>query len=129
MTEFPEFCDPSEIPEALRTEGIVVYPNKCFLNSHSLALANPGMTIIEGTCLGINDKGGGHFFAHVWNKLGEDYYDITKEKILSAFPEIVKIVYSPAYEYDPERFSGNDVFEFRKEIIDEVAVLNGELDK
>jgi len=129
MAELPEFCDPIDIPDAINTEGIIVYPNKCFLNSYGLASANPGMTIIEGTCLGINNEGGGHFFAHVWNKFGENYYDVTREKILSRFPEIVKIVYSPLCEYNPGAFSGSDVFEFRKETIDEVAALNGEIEK
>jgi len=133
MTEFPDpFADPitiSPIPEAIIPSGILVKQGECFLNAHRLALATSGMTIIEGIVLGIHEEGGRVFLPHVWNRLGDVYFDITNERIFSGSDEIAEMVYSPGYEFDVREFSAGDAFEFQLETINAAAELNAELER
>jgi len=119
----------SIISEKISIEGVVVNPNECFLNAHRLASVNSGMQIIEGISIGLNKDNVGHCFPHVWNKLGDLYFDITGESLLSAFPEILQIDYFPGYEYSPNEFSVGDAFEFRQETKNAAETFNDQLEK
>ena len=128
MEEFPNKFEDiiiiSPIPDAFNGDNVTVNPNECFLNARSLATANPGMTIIEGVMLGIHETGARQFYPHVWNKFGDQYFDITGEMILANNKEIPQLAHSPGYEYTVAEFPTGSVFEFRKETTDAANDLN-----
>jgi hypothetical protein len=128
MQEFPnkfaEIIIISTIPDTFQRGHVSVNPKECFLNAHRLATAIPGMTIIEGILLGIHETGAKQFYPHVWNKLENQYFDITGEMILAKSKEISRLVHAPAFEYTIAEFSTGSAFEFQKETIKAADDLN-----
>ena len=68
-------------------------------------------------------------FPHVWNRLGDQYFDITAEWIRSKTDEIVGFLYSPAFEYTTDEFPVGSAFEFNTETTSLAAAANEEMEK
>ena len=57
-----------------------VLPNKCIENSYNFAIIKSGK-MVEGLLLMLIEGKVDSIEPHCWNKIGEDYYDVTVDKL------------------------------------------------
>ena len=97
-------------PQAVIIDNIAIKQNECIANSILIARANPDVIIIEGILITIFIGRTAHACAHVWNKVGEIHFDVTKELIWAGqenMDEISSRQYLITYSYDRTEFQCN----------------------
>jgi len=68
-------------PTEIDFSNIEIKQGDCFINSYRVAKKYPQVEIVEGLILAIDIENGAKPMPHVWNKLGDIHFDVTKEKV------------------------------------------------
>jgi hypothetical protein len=130
------YCTPEEIntkvaiekaPAQIDLSAFELSKGKCHLNSYQIASEHPDCLIVEGILVADDNTQGRMGKCHVWNKLGEIYFDGTYEKLWADDPrmkESGEIFYFPVIEYTVEDLKSVSIFEFSTETIEQCDELN-----
>jgi hypothetical protein len=105
----------SNTPAEIDFSNIEIKQGDCFINSYRVAKKYPQVTIVEGLILAIDIENGAKPMPHVWNKLGDVHFDVTKEKVWTGREELNEtkdIKYFSVILHSHTDFKNGDVFEF-----------------
>ena len=104
--------------------------NTCLKNSYHVAKKTSNITCIEGVIL-LKIEIKGVFFAHCWNKMDNNHFDITKNVIWSKNREKYEIMYFPVAEFTCLDYEVNikmhDELIFLSHVDEMAKILNEEL--
>jgi hypothetical protein len=105
----------SNTPAEIDFSNIEIKQGECFINSYRVAKKYPKVEIVEGLILAIDIVNGAKPMPHVWNKLGDIHFDVTKEKVWTGREELNEtkdIKYFCVEFHSHTEFKNGDVFEF-----------------
>lgn len=105
----------SNTPAEIDFSNIEIKQGDCFINSYRVAKKYPQIEIVEGLILAIDIENGAKPMPHVWNKLGDVHFDVTKEKVWTGREELNEtkdIKYFMVKFHSHTDFKNGDVFEF-----------------
>lgn len=71
----------SKIPSDIDLSDIQLEEGKCLKNSFNLSKKCPETEFVEGVIVIVYPDKNGKVLQHAWNKLGNNYFDVTYEKI------------------------------------------------
>lgn len=112
--------------------NIEIKQGDCFINSYRVAKKYPQVEIVEGLILAIDIENGAKPMPHVWNKLGDIHFDVTKEKVWTGREELNEtkdIKYFSVKFHSHTEFKNGDVFEFCFDTNENVAAIKNILKK
>lgn len=122
----------SEVPEEIDTIGLEISQSQCILNSYQVAQKNPGTDIVEGLIIIFDTVERATAMPHMWNKLGDIYFDVTKEKVWSGkkeSEEIKEVMYFCIKIHSSIDISNGDVLEFCSDTHENVAAANKKINR
>lgn len=102
-------------PAEIDFSDIEIKQGDCFINSYRVAKKYPSVHIVEGLILAVDIENGAKPMPHVWNKLGDIHFDVTKEKVWTGREELNEtkdIKYFSVKLHSYNDFKNGDVFEF-----------------
>jgi len=105
---------------------IEIKQGDCFINSYRVAKKYPKIDIVEGLILAIDIENGAKPMPHVWNKLHDLHFDVTKEKVWIGRDEMNEtkdIKYFSVKIHSYNDFKNDDVFEFCIDTNENVAAI------
>ncbi|HLT53516.1 MAG TPA: hypothetical protein VKZ97_06485 [Flavobacteriaceae bacterium] len=105
----------SNTPTEIDFSNIEIKQGDCFINSYRVAKKYPQVEIVEGLILAIDIENGAKPMPHVWNKLGDIHFDVTKEKVWNGREELKEtkeIKYFSVKFHSHTDFKNGDLFEF-----------------
>ena len=116
----------SNTPAEIDFSNIEIKQGDCFINSYRVAKKYAQVEIVEGLILAIDIENGAKPMPHVWNKLGDIHFDVTKEKVWTGREELNEtkdIKYFSVKFHSHTDFKNGDVFEFYFDTNENVAAL------
>lgn len=122
----------SKTPAEIDFSNIEIKQGDCFINSYRVAKKYLHVEIVEGLILAIDIENGAKPMPHVWNKLGDIHFDVTKEKVWSGREELNEtkdIKYFSVKFHSHTDFKNGDVFEFSFDTNENVAAIKNILNK
>ena len=122
----------SNTPAEIDFSNIEIKQGDCFINSYRVAKKYPQVEIVEGLILAIDLENGAKPMPHVWNKLGDIYFDVTKEKVWTGREELNEtkdIKYFSVKFHSHTDFKNGDVFEFCFDTNENVAAIKEVINK
>lgn len=114
-------------PTAIDLRDIEIKQGDCFINSCRVAKKNPNVHIVEGLILVVDIENGAKAMPHVWNKLGDVHFDVTKETVWTGREELNEtkdIKYFSVKFHSHTDFQNGDVFMFCFDTIKNVEEIN-----
>lgn len=117
----------SNTPTEIDFSNIEIKQGDCFINSYRVAKKYPQVEIVEGLILAIDIENGAKPMPHVWNKLGDIHFDVTKEKVWNGREELKEtkeIKYFSVKFHSHTDFKNGDLFEFSFETNENVEKIN-----
>ena len=122
----------SNTPLEIDISKIEITQGHCFINSFRVANKYPHVEIVEGLILAIDSENGAKPMPHVWNKLGDIHFDVTKEKVWTGTEELNEtkdIRYFSVKFHSHTDFKNGDVFEFCFDTNENVEAIKNILNK
>lgn len=122
----------SNTPAEIDFSNIEIKQGDCFINSYRVAKKYLQVEIVEGLILAIDIENGAKPMPHVWNKLGDIHFDVTKEKVWTGREELNEtkdIKYFSVKFHSHTAFKNGDVFEFCFDTNENVAAIKNILNK
>jgi len=122
----------STTPAEIDFSNIEIKQGDCFINSYRVAKKYPQVEIVEGLILAIDNENGAKPMPHVWNKLDDVHFDVTKEKIWTGREELNEtkdIKYFIVKFHSHTDFKNGDVFEFSFDTNENVDAIKVVLDR
>lgn len=119
-------------PAEIDFSDLEIKQGDCFINSYRVAKKYPKVEIVEGLILAVDNENGAKPMPHVWNKLGDIHFDITKEKVWTGREELNEtkdIKYFSVKNHLHTDFKNGDVFEFCFYTNENVAAIKDILDR
>lgn len=119
-------------PAEIDFSDIEIKQGDCFINSYRVANKYPKVEIVEGLILAVDNENGAKPMPHVWNKLGDIHFDVTKERVWTGREELNEtkdIKYFSVKNHLHTDFKNSDVFEFCFDTNENVAAINDILDR
>jgi len=122
----------SNTPADIDFSNIEIKQGGCFINSYRVAKKYPKVDIVEGFILAIDIENHAKSMPHVWNKLGNVHFDVTKEKVWTGREESNQtkdIKYFRVKLHSHTDFKNGDMFEFCFETNEYVVAITNKLNK
>jgi hypothetical protein len=122
----------SEIPPDVDLHDIECKQGGCFVNSYRVAKKYQDIIIVEGIIIVVDDTNAAKPMPHVWNKLDNTHFDVTKEKVWTGRVELnetKEIKYFPVKFHSHVDFNNGDVFEFCSDTNENVEAIKNILDR
>ena len=122
----------SQTPPDIDFSGIEIKQGHCFINSYRVAKKYPSVDIVEGLILAVDIEKGAKPMPHVWNKLGDIHFDVTKEKVWAGREELNEtkdVKYFSVKFHSHNDFKNGDVFEFCFDTNENVKAIKNILNK
>jgi len=123
----PQEIQISRTPSEINLVGLEITQNECIQNSFAIAQQNPKTQIVEGLIIAIDYKNNAKPMCHLWNKIGDKYFDVTSEAIWAdteTAKETKEIKYFQVKEFKSSDLKAGQLFEFSPETYEEVNAVN-----
>ena len=119
--------DIAKRPLEVDISNIEINQGECFINSYRVAKQNVNVKIIEGLIIALDNENRAKPMPHVWNKLNDIYFDVTKEEVWNdriEIKEAKEIKYFMVKIHSSNDFQSNDIFEFCEATYQNINVIN-----